>query len=109
MPCEWCGTIFCWDLADEAGDARKRHCTEQCRKLREQCRHRIRNLRGRCERGEIPRFPTRPQAVREAKRLAAEEGGRFRAYDRPCDFCHGWHVLHKIKHRSRPHSKRRQR
>lgn len=106
MPCEWCGTIFCWDQADENPGCRKRHCSEECRKLHEDYRHRMRKLRERCESGEIPRFATRREAWQVAERLKAEVGGRFRAYDRPCPFCGRWHVIRKGKHRGRPKSGR---
>ncbi len=102
MPCHWCGTIFCWDQADEAGGARKRHCSEECRRLHEEYRRRMRRFRERCEGGEIPRFGTQREAWREAERLKAETGGRFRAYDRPCPFCKHWHVIRKGTHRARP-------
>jgi hypothetical protein len=41
MPCEWCGTIFCWDHADEAGGTRKRHCSQQCRVQAEEYRRQV--------------------------------------------------------------------
>jgi hypothetical protein len=105
MPCEWCGTIFCWDYADEAfGAVRKRHCSEECRGLHEQYRYRMRKNRERCESGKIPRFDSKRDAWREAERLIAETGGRFRAYDKPCPFCGRWHIIRKGKHQARPRS-----
>jgi hypothetical protein len=107
MPCEWCGTIFCWDFADEcvplAGPRdRKRHCSEECRKLAEEKRWRQSRQQERCERGEIPRFQTRALAAAEARILTGDTGIRHRAYDRPCPFCERWHVIRKDKHRPQP-------
>jgi hypothetical protein len=100
MPCEWCRTVFCWDQAGETNGARKRHCSETCRKLHEEYRYRMRKNRERCESGKIPRFDSKREAWRGAERLMAETGGRFRAYDRPCPFCGCWHVIRKEKHRA---------
>ena len=76
MRCEWCGTVFCCDYADEAlGAVRKRHCSEQCRALHEQYRYRMRKNRDRCQSGTIPRFDSKRDAWREAERLTAETGG----------------------------------
>jgi hypothetical protein len=102
MPCEWCRAIFCWDYADEADGDRKRHCSEECRKLHEHDRYRLRKFRELCEGGKIPRFESRRAAWREAERLVAETGGRFRAFDRPCPFCGYWHTTRKKKSRTRP-------
>jgi hypothetical protein len=107
MPCEWCGTIFCWDNADEAGGTvRKCHCSEECRKLHEQDRYRRRKRRERCQGGTIRRFGTQREARQAAGRLAAATGGRFRAYDRPCAFCGDWHVARKPPAGHRPPSTR---
>jgi hypothetical protein len=103
MRCEWCGAVFCWDYADEAlGAVRKRHCSEDCRALHEHYRYRMRKNRERCQSGTIPRFDSKRDAWREAERLTAETGSRYRAYDIPCPFCGRWHVIRKDKHRPRP-------
>ena len=98
MICEWCGTVFCWDDADETalGCGRKQFCSRSCAKrasaartgLRQRDRARQRE-RAACRRhGKVP-YENEAVATKAAGAIFSEFGWNLRPYE--CS-CGSWHL-----------------
>jgi len=102
MVCGRCGTVFCWDDADQIllGSDKKKYCGKSCshkvspssrrskRRRRELASHTETVLAGCAERGKMP-FRTSGDAEREARRLAVTRG--LCLYPYQCR-CSAWHL-----------------
>jgi hypothetical protein len=86
MICErpGCGTVFCWDEADETacGTPRKRFCSTLCQK-------KASAQRAACAARSKRRFESRDKARDEAKRVWRQ--ARLRKYPYECA-CGWWHL-----------------
>jgi hypothetical protein len=104
MVCERCGTVFCWDDADEgtlAGN-KKRFCGEECKRRgrskgdvtaqrqrkRQRRRPREKQLRNCMLRAKNP-YLSRQEAVADATRILSESGVTLHPYECACGW---WHL-----------------
>jgi hypothetical protein len=90
MICERCGTVFCWDGADEVlvGGPRKRYCDDICAKKASKARpHRIKVQLRMCSERPKPGYATREAALQAAAQL--QRIPTLHPYECPCGF---WHL-----------------
>lgn len=98
MICERCGTVFCWDEADEAGEdtGRRKYCSRSCsRNSKADAKaERARRLREPCPANGKAPYLSRPEAEAAAFDRALKGYGLRHPYQ--CETCGRWHLTSGI-------------